>query len=545
VGFRSIDVDIGNGGFSISVNGVPIFCRGACWVPIDPVALTASPDALRHALRQVVDAGMNMVRVTGTMVYEQREFYELCDELGIMVWQDLMFANMDYPIDAEAFADTVAVEIDQVLDRLGRFACVTVVCGGSEVEQQAAMMGLDPADTAHRLGREVLAPLVGKAATPIAYVANSPSGGPFPFSVSTGVSHYYGVGAYRRTLDDARRASVRFTTECLAFANIGCRESVEPFIDAGDGPGHSPRWKRGVPRDRGAGWDFEDVRDHYVRELFGVDPAEIRSIDPARYLDLGRAAVACAIESTLGEWRRPGSTCNGALLFTMRDMVAGAGWGVLDAAGRPKSAYFAAARASAPVAVWVTDEGLDGVAAHVANDRPTPLEAELRVRLFDLAGHQHSEVIRPLDLPAHSSRTLSVDAVLGGFRDLTSAYRFGPQAIDVVSVQLLAADGVVGEATFLPSGHARPQLPDVGLEAEAVRVVGDAIDVRVRTNHFAQYVSIDATGHDADQSWFHLAPGDERTVRLSPRAGARSTSPTIIDVGALNSLARTSARVRD
>ncbi|MCU1367474.1 MAG: beta-mannosidase, partial [Ilumatobacteraceae bacterium] len=545
VGFRSIEVDTSDGGLAISVNGVAVFCRGACWVPIDPVTLSASPNALRHALRQVVEAGMNMVRLTGTMVYEQREFYELCDELGIMVWQDLMFANMDYPVDDEGFADTVAVEIDQVLDRLGQFACLAVVCGGSEVEQQAAMMGLDPADTAHRFGREVLAALVGKAATPIAYIANSPSGGPFPFSVSTGVSHYYGVGAYRRPLDDARRASVRFTTECLAFANVGGREALEPFIDAGDGPGHSPRWKRGVPRDRGAGWDFEDVRDHYVRELFRVEPAEIRSIDPARYLDLGRAAAACAIESTLGEWRRPGSTCNGALLFTMRDMVAGPGWGVLDSAGRPKSAYYAAARASAPVAVWVTDEGLDGIAAHVANDRPSPLVAELRVRLFDLAGHQHSEVFYPLELPAHSSRTLSVDALLGGFRDLTSAYRFGPQAIDVVSIQLLAPAGLLGEATFLPSGHARAQVPDVGLQAEASRVDGDAIEVSIRTSQFAQYVSVDATGHDADQSWFHLAPGDERTVRLSPRAGGRVTTAPMIDVGALNSLARISARLRD
>ena len=545
LGFRSIVLDTADGGVAISVNGVPIFCRGACWMPIDPVALSATPEALRHALRQVVDAGMNMVRVTGTMVYEQPEFYELCDEMGIMVWQDLMFANMDYPVDDEGFADTVATEIGQVLEGLGRFACIAVVCGGSEVEQQAAMMGLDPADTPHRLGHEVLAALVAKAPASVAYVANSPSGGPFPFSVSTGVSHYYGVGAYRRPLDDARRASVRFTTECLAFANVGCREALEPFIDAGDGPGHSPRWKRGVPRDRGAGWDFEDVRDHYVRELFHVEPAEVRSIDPARYLDLGRAAVACAIETTLGEWRRPGSSCNGALLFTMRDMVAGAGWGVIDCEGRPKSAYYAAARASAPVAVWITDEGLDGLEAHVANDRPSHLSAELRVCLFDLAGHRHSEVVRSVDLPPHSAQTLSVDALLGGFRDLTSAYRFGPQAIDVVSVQLYAGDRLVGDATFLPSGHARPRMPDVGLEAEACRIEGDAIEVRVRTAQFAQYVSIDATGHDADQSWFHLPPGDERTVRLSPRAGIRAPSVSMIDIGALNSSARTSAKVRD
>src|SRR5262249_19700566 len=103
IGFREV---VRDGDFSLSVNGEPGYCRGACWTPLDPVTLSSSREDLTRALTQVRDCGMNMVRVGGTMVYESDDFYELCDELGILVWQDFMFANFDYPED-EAFLANV------------------------------------------------------------------------------------------------------------------------------------------------------------------------------------------------------------------------------------------------------------------------------------------------------------------------------------------------------------------------------------------------------------------------------------------------------
>ncbi|MCU1392755.1 MAG: glycosyl hydrolase [Ilumatobacteraceae bacterium] len=536
VGFRSVVADRSDEGFGLRVNDEPIFCRGVCWVPIDPVAVGTGREHLREALQQIADAGMNMVRITGTMAYEQPEFYELCDELGIMVWHDLMFANMDYPIDDDGFAAQVMAEIEQFVARAAAHPCVVVVCGGSEVEQQAAMMGIDPAELDHRLGREVVAAIVRDSALDVAYVVDSPSAGVFPFSVSTGVSHYYGVGAYRRPMDDARRAGVRFTSECLAFSNVPCREALEPFLDAGDQPGHSPVWKRGVPRDRSAGWDFEDVRDHYVREVFGVDPFEVRAVDPDRYLDLGRAAVAVVMEATMGEWRRDASPCNGGLVFTARDLTAGAGWGVVDSAGRPKSAHHALARACAPLAVWTTDEGLNGLVAHLANDGPAPFVGSLAVRLFDADGAQTATASTPIALAPHGATSISVDALFGGFRDLTHAYRFGPLAVDAVALQLLDDAGAArSDATFLPGGHARPRLGDIGLEGDATPADDGTIQVRVRSRGLAHFVSLDMAGHAADANWFHLAPGDERTVRLRPLLSRTSTRLGPVVVRALNS----------
>ncbi len=169
-------------------------------------------------------AGLNMVRLSGTMVYETRSFHRLCDRLGIMVWQDVMMANFDYPSDV-AFAEVIRSEITTVVSRLSASPSLVVISGGSEVGQQAAMMGL-PREMRDVPLAETVIPEVLAGFSDVAYVPGSPSGGALPFVAEAGPSHYYGVGAYLRPLDDARRANVRFASECLAFANLPRRSSL-------------------------------------------------------------------------------------------------------------------------------------------------------------------------------------------------------------------------------------------------------------------------------------------------------------------------------
>ncbi len=517
IGFRDITVDDTDGAFRLSINGEPIFCRGACWIPTDIVRLSDSPERLRAALSQLVDAGANMLRVLGISVYEHTEFFELCDELGIMVWHDLMFANLDQPLDDDAFRASVVEEVEQFLRSCQAHPSVVVVGGGSEVEQQAAMMGVEPATGRNRVGREVLPELLASLLPGVASVPCSPSGGIFPFHVGVGISHYYGVGAYLRPLSDARLAGVRFTTECLAFANVPCRQTVDELLADGDRPGHSPGWKARVPRDRGAGWDFEDVRDHYVESFFGVNARDVRSVDPDRYLDLGRAAVCIAIEATMGEFRSRRSSCDGALVFTARDPWVGPGWGIVDALGRPKSAYWAARRAWRPVALMMRDDGLDGLSAVVVNDRPVGFEATLRARLFDDAGLVVGDADMPVVVEARGETVVSVDGMFGHFRDLSRAYRFGPATVDVVEVSVSGAADVIDVAHHVPGGHRRDRRADVGLRAWADPGTSA---VHIVTDGFAQFVSIDIDDAVPADNWFHLSPGQERVVPVTSLTGA-------------------------
>ena len=147
-----------------------------------------------------------------------------------------------------------------------------------------------------------------------------------------------------------------------------------------------------VARDSGTSWDFEDVRDDYVRQIFGVDPFRVRYTDPERYLDYGRAVVAHIMSTVVAEWRCAQSPCAGALILSWQDICPGAGWGLLDSFTAPKAPWYALRRVLAPVAALITDEGLAGLRVHVVNDHASPVEGTLRLTLFNPGGSAVEEV---------------------------------------------------------------------------------------------------------------------------------------------------------
>jgi beta-mannosidase len=514
VGFRTIALDTNNGDFALSVNGVPIFCRGACWTP-EPVSLNDSPESLRATLEDLRVAGMNMVRVGGTMVYESDAFLDLCDAKGILLWQDFMFANMNYPEGHADFDASVAAEAHQQLGRLAPHPCLAILCGNSEGEQQAAMWGVPREAWSPPLFQERLAQLAREHCPDVPYWPSSAHGGSFPHESNTGSSSYYGVGAYLRPLEDARRAEVRFASECLAFANIPADRTIGKMPGGPSIRCHHPAWKARTPRDLGAGWDFDDVRDHYLTRLFGVNPLELRYGDHDRYLALSRVVSGEVMASTFAEWRRKRSTCRGALLWFWRDLWCGAGWGVVDALGTPKAAYHYLRRVSQPIALAISDEGNNGLYVHVTNEPATPLAATLELKLYRNGETNVGSATRALSLAGRETAEIPAAALFEGFLDLSYAYRFGPPPHDLVVATLLAPDGSTLTETFHFSGGlgAAREL-DVGLTATATARDESSFEVKIATRRFAQSVWIEVDGFNADDAYFHLAPGGERTVSL-------------------------------
>ncbi len=528
VGFRSLapgpgaDHDLERDGLDLHVNGVRVFARGAVWTPVDPVGLSPSPEALREALEAARDAGMNMLRIPGTSVYESPAFHDLCDELGILVWQDFMFANFDYPLAAEGFRLSVEREAREVVGALAARPSLAVLCGNSEVEQQVAMFGLDPSIGRGELFGTLLPEIATEASLDAVYVPSAPFGGDLPFRFDHGVANYFGVGGYRRPLDDARRAGVRFASECLAISNVGV-EDLAPEV--------------GVPRDSGADWDFADVRDHYLGLLFDVDPAGLRDSDPERYLELSRAVSGELMAAVLGEWRRPGSPCGGGLILWLRDLEPGAGWGVVDSAGRPKPAYHHLRRALAPAAVWMTDEGLSGVGLHVANDGPDPLAAHLRIALYANFEQRVEEVREPVELGPHEAHSTEVEAVLGRFVDAAWAYRFGPpaQTLIVASLERDGDDGMetISQSVHLPAGRPDAETAEeLGLRAAVQPRSDGKRALTVSCRRFISGLRVHAHGFLPDDDCVSVEPGASRTIVLRPD-GREEKSPQIA-VSALN-----------
>jgi beta-mannosidase len=467
LGFRTVEAFRDGGGFALRVNGVPTFCRGACWTRGD----LASLDLLR-------DAGGNMVRIGGTMVYEDDAFYARCDELGLLVWQDFMFANMDYPADDAHFVASVRTEATQQIARLRAHPSVAVWCGNSEVEQQAAMVGMARESWRNALFGELLPSLCDGDV----YVPSTPSEGALPFHTSTGITHYYGVGAYMRPIGDARRANVRFTPECLGFSNVP--ESGET--------------REAVPRDAGSDWDFADVREHYVRELFDSED-----------LALSRVATGEVMSQVFSEWRSAGSSCNGALVWYLQDFSPGAGWGIVDSDGKPKACWYALRRVWQPRTVVITDEGLNGLRLHVINETSELLAATLELTLLREGRVVIAQGAASCDLAPRTTRTFESDTLLGAFYDVAYAYRFGPPGHDVSIATLRGADGdVIADAFHFPLRKVPEHAS--GIVATARRD-GDQWLVDIESDQFLYAVRIEG----GDDNYFHLPPGRRKSVRVA------------------------------
>jgi beta-mannosidase len=519
---RTADHDLERDGLALHVNDVSVFARGFLWSALDLASLAEDPADLRRTLTLARDAGANMIRVPGTTVYPSAAFYDLCDELGILVWQDLMFANFDYPFDDPEFRAVATEEIEVHVERFASHASLAVLCGGSEVHQQAAMFGVDStAATIPFLDATVPAMLAELDCAPI-YLPSSPWGGALPFRFDRGVAHYFGVGGYRRPLNDVKLAGVKFASECLAFGNVPEPEAFEDILPDGSGDlvVTHPAWKAGVPRDVGSGWDFDDVRDHYLRELYGVDPSALRAIDHARYMSLSRRVSGEVMQEVFGEWRRGESACAGALVLWLRDIVPGAGWGVLDSAGRPKAVYHLVKRLLAPVAVWTTDDGLAGLRVHIANDRPDPLVGVLRVGLYRDAELLIERADVEVEIAPNGRTDRDVEELLGRFVDASGAYAFGPPSHDLV-VATLEDDLGVRRSQHLRFLHGHPWVarPNerIRLLAELCSTPGEVLRLRLRSRAAAIGVRVRMAGFTASDDVFDVAPGDGVEIALLAR----------------------------
>jgi beta-mannosidase len=363
----------------------------------------------------------------------------------------------------------------------------------------------------------------------VPYWPSSAHGGAFPHQASEGTTSYYGVGAYQRPLDDARRSELAFATECLAFANIPERAALQRMPGGLATRAHHPAWKARSPRDLGAGWDFDDVRDHYLERLFGVRPDTLRYADHDRYLALGRLATAEAMAAAFTEWRRPRSRCGGALVLLLRDLWAGAGWGVVDDAGAPKACWHALRRTLAPLAVLLTDEGLNGVHAHLVNETATPRDLTLEVTAWRDGEVRVASGSTPVALAPRDARTVPLATLFDHHADLGWAWRFGPPVCEAIVATLRDAHGsAVSQSFHFPLGwglDARPQA-DIGLAAEARLIGPDAAEVTVRTRRLAIGVHLDVPDWSADDNHFHLAPGEPRCLHIH-RTGAGDFAGTL------------------
>jgi beta-mannosidase len=191
----------------------------------------------------------------------------------------------------------------------------------------------------------------------------------------------------------------------------------------------------------------------------------------------------------------------------------------------------------APIALSFSDEGCNGLAVQIVNDRAAIVRAEFEVTLYRAGEVQVGKGKRKVEIAAHSASEINADTLLDGFLDLSYAYRFGPPMFDVAAATLRDAGGAELARAF----HFVPGLPntrelDIGLAAEAALRPDGACDLVVRTRRFAQSVCIDMAGFESNENYFHLAPGEERHLQVTRTEGHGTQTPAAAPRGTVRAL---------
>jgi beta-mannosidase len=350
--------------FYFRLNGKDVFCGGANWIPEDLLVPRVTPERYRAQLEAARAANMNMLRVWGGGIYEQDVFYDLCDELGLLVWQDFMFACGIYP---DYFLESVRLEAVQQLKRLRRHPCIAIWTGNNEDYQLAHGLGLQDFP-AKKIYETLLPSLVAQYAPDAIYQAGSPFQGADPDDATLGDKHVWNIwGRAALPYRAYREEGGRFVSEfgMAAAPHIQTLQNALPSEDLhpkSAGMLHHLRASEGMWRLEQYLADLGDVSHDLPEFIYRTQLVQSEALD-------------CAYRIWRKGWNQHRET-GGVLVWQLNDCWAVTGWAIIDSEHRKKPAYYAVKRALAPISVnlWATKQETEIWAVNTGKPHTLTLE---------------------------------------------------------------------------------------------------------------------------------------------------------------------------
>jgi beta-mannosidase len=535
VGVRTVTLDMsadpeepGTRFFRFVLNGVPIFARGVNWVPASSFVASIDAPAYRRLLTLAAEAHMNMIRVWGGGIYEHDSFYDHCDELGLLVWQDFMFACAPYPEHDLAFVANVRAEVDYQVRRLRHHACMALWCGNNECQ---AIHGYSNSKNSRddtlpgvlyydQVIPELLATL--DPGTP--WWPGSPFGGPknnhnsmregdihdwtvwhglptIPDDVPVGEHDRSPAGvAYTRYAEDTGRFISEFGIQSAPMLATLRRALPDDPLVLGS-PGFLSRIK-----DRPS-----DKVDAMLVSVTGL-PATLED-----YIDFTQINQAEGLKFGIEHFRRRKPHCSGTLIWQFNDCWPGISWSIVDFNGFAKAGYHYVRRAYAPVlASFKAAAGV--VELWITNDTLVPVDEPLSVALasFEGAGHR-TDSVRCRVGPNSSACVWKLD----------DADRY--DARHVLTVRAPSGKIPANRHFFAPIKDLRRPAPSAPIvEIETVNQGETRVTLTARDYLYFVHVLIEDEDAIASDNYVDLAAGEVREIVLRHRAKAIDPATLIV-----------------
>ncbi|NNE68032.1 MAG: glycoside hydrolase family 2 protein, partial [Pyrinomonadaceae bacterium] len=506
-GLRTVELrqkpDKWGSSFEFVINGIPVFGKGGNWIPADSFPTRVTKEKYRHLMESMRDANMNMVRVWGGGIYEEDYFYELADEMGILVWQDFMFACSMYPGD-DKFLENVRREAIDNIKRLRNHPSIILWCGNNEVETAWNHWGWKQRlpsliwDDYLKLFARLLPEVVEEYDPETPYWSSSPSSNFQEDSDSQKVGdvHYWGVWHASEPFEEYQKQFPRFMSE-YGFQSFPEIRTVEAYT--------LPEDRKSIETEVMLAHQKHPRGNQLIREYMLRDFEEPKDFESFLYVSQVLQAEGMRIGTE--HLRRIMPRNMGALYWQVNDCWPVASWSGTDYFGRWKAMHYYARRFFEPLMVSMVEED-EKVHFYVVSDFPDDIDTVLSIEVMNLSGRKRVQREYPIKAEAIKGKSYVQRAsaeLLGGLSRNNA----------VVIARLKRGGSVVSESTyyFAPYKELAFEKPEISVEVSSI---DGGYKVRLQSDKVAKSVLLDGVkGHFKD-NYFTLIPGTVKSVEFKP-----------------------------
>ena len=497
----------GNNVFTLMINGEEIFCKGGNWIPADHFVSSATPERYRELVQMAKDANFNMLRVWGGGIYEHPAFYEACNEMGIMVWQDFMFSCGRYR-DDEEFCRNVAQETTVAIKMLRNHPCIVIWSGNNECEMH---YGPDQEWQGKKLFYEVIPNVLKTLDHSRPYRPSSPYGGS-PANCPE-IGDWHGGSWFNVYYSDISRWRHMIEKEAGHF--------VSEF--ATQGPPEIDSLRKFIPEDS-LFPPTNDIYEYHNKDnphsgrtdgltheaiLAGLTSKMIGDYDtPEKFAAYGSILQGEFLKAEIEHYRREKWDISGCMFWMYNDCWPAVSWSVVDYYLRPKAAYYYAKRAYAPV-ILSFKQLEDRVQLYVtSDDRMHDIVGKVEVGVFSFGTCGYSVQEIPVSVRANSSAAVWESEPLDQI--LTDP------AHQCLVAMLVDRGEVVARNVYLPCLFREMEFPLPKLLVEREQLEENVHQMTIAADSYARNVVISnlpASARPSD-NYFDLLPGERYTVKI-------------------------------
>ncbi|MEM1210713.1 MAG: glycoside hydrolase family 2 protein [Planctomycetota bacterium] len=497
--------------FQFEANGIPFFAKGANWIPAD-VFLTRVPDEqMSDLLQSAVDANMNMIRVWGGGIYEDDRFFDLCDELGLCVWQDFMFACSPYPTHDRHFLENVQREAEDNLRRLRHHASLALWCGNNELEW--LNIADEPGDG--KMSWQQYKPLFDKI-LPKLCAKHCPETDYWPCSPHKplgkredvqaehcGDNHVWGVWHHGEDFAWFRETQPRFISE-FGFQSFPEPKTIRPCLSETEGDLNltSVAMDQRQRSSAGTGQILHDLA-RWFRMPSTFDHS----------LWLTQLVQAWCVQVGVEHWRRSMPRTMGAIYWQLNDCWPGASWSSIDYLGRWKALHYVCKRIFAPLMVTaVEDEKMQHAELHLTSDLGEKTAGTLHWDIARLDGRTVTTGSRRVRVGPRTSQHVHT-------LDLQAA-KDGHNLNELILWQRFEVDGQTVSSHTLPL--ARPKQiplrdPNITTAIKAYKDGRFKLTLKAKSTALWAWVNHETADLRCSDNFLHLRPGHPATLTATPK----------------------------